>query len=53
MAKREVTILSEKEIEYAKQSFLKTKEIKSLRERYLNVDDHNSRLLLFAFTIIV
>lgn len=32
-ARREVAILSEKEVEYAKQSFLKSKEIKSLRER--------------------
>jgi hypothetical protein len=33
VAKREVTLLAEKEAEYAKQNFLKTKEIKVLRER--------------------
>jgi len=32
-AKREVTLLTEKEQEYARQNFLKTKEIKALRER--------------------
>ena len=34
-ATREVTILIDKELEYAKQSHLKTKEIKTLRDRYL------------------
>lgn len=33
VATRDVTILSDKELEYAKQSLSKTKEIKSLRER--------------------
>lgn len=32
-AKREVTILAEKEIEYAKQAHNRSKEIKALRER--------------------
>ncbi len=35
-AKREVALLAEKEKEYAKQNYLKTKEIKALRERYVN-----------------
>ena len=34
-AMREVTILIDKELEYAKQSHLKSKEIKTLRDRYL------------------
>lgn len=32
-ARREVVLLTEKEKEYAKQNYLKTKEIKALRER--------------------
>lgn len=35
-AKREIVLLTEKEKEYAKQNYTKTKEIKALRERYLS-----------------
>lgn len=35
-SKRELNILAEKEIEYAKQSFNRSKEIKILRDRYAN-----------------
>lgn len=37
VARREVAILTEKELEYAKQAHFKTKEIKALRDRY-NID---------------
>jgi hypothetical protein len=45
-AKREVVLLTEKEKEYAKQNYLKTKEIKALRERsvfYLLVERRGER----------
>lgn len=44
-ARREVAILAEKEIEYAKQAHNRSKEIKSLRERYC-------LLLLFFFNFL-
>lgn len=34
IATRDVTILADKELEYAKQGISKAKEIKTLRERY-------------------